>query len=139
MASPDRKDNERDAARSRQAALDAKNKKIFADERKRKSDLYEVAAKKAEKKFNELKKSKKYIIEDEGAMKSSLTKKELLAPLGKKEALGEGPISDLSRYADERSKQRADAQRRIKNRIGKDWSKLPDDSYGYKTTKGKKN
>ena len=139
MASPDRKDNERDAARSRQAALDAKNRKTFMDERNRKSGLYQVAAKKAEQNFKK-KFGPRYLVEDEGYTKAIMTKEELLKPYGgKKEALGEGPISDLSRYADEQTEKRGKAQRRIKNRVGKVWSKLPNGSYGYKTTKGKKN
>ena len=136
-ASPDRKDDKRDTARTKQAALDAKNAKTYADERKRKSDLYKVAAKKAEKNFKN--KFDRTLVEDEGYKKSVMTKEELLRPLGKPEWSGEGPINDLSRYADEQTEKRGKAQRRIKNRTGKVWTRFPDGSYGYKMTKGQKN
>jgi hypothetical protein len=140
MPAPDRIDTEKKGAEARAAALQAKYRAEQAAERKRKSDLYAIAARKAEKAVKEIPSNRRQNIEDPGELRSMWTKRELLKPYGGKiEDFGEGPISDLSRYADERTKKRANAQDRIENRIGKRWRRLPDGSYGYVTNKGRKN
>jgi hypothetical protein len=119
MASPDRKDDQRDAARSKQAALNTKNAKIFADKRKTRSDLYALAAKKADANFRESRKAKRYIDEDPNYTKSAMTKEEYLKNFpstGLNEERGAASV-----YADSQTAKRRKANARIDRRQGAYW------------------
>jgi len=87
------------------------------NENKRKSDLYKIAAKKAEAKIKGMKKSGKYVFEDASAKEYALAKEEFLKNFPSKSDLGvsEGAMA-ASVYADKKSAERARAQKKIRNR-----------------------
>jgi hypothetical protein len=139
MASPDRKDDKRDASRAEQAALTAKNRADAAAERKRKADLYAIAARKAEKTVKDMRaKAPGSINRDEGNVRrSQFAKDEFLKnfdtpPRGT--IWGEGPYADAVNYADKKAARSRNAEKRIRNRVGS-VTMLPDGTIGYKDKK----
>jgi hypothetical protein len=124
MASPDRIDDEQKRRKAKDDAINEKYRADRAAEKKRKADLYAIAARKAEKAVKDMRaKAPGSINRDEGNVRrSQAAKDEFLKnfdtpPRGT--IWGEGPYADAVKFANERAARSRDATKRINNRRGK--------------------